>query len=806
MQHSEKKQKREKKSALRLGLWVVLSVISFLIFAGVLTAVLYVQFRFSHEVDLTLYRSPGWYRSPQFFAYSFTDRQNREGIVTDVTDRYYAEKKREHIPYGDLEGQLINAFVAIEDKRFFEHNGVDWYRTVAAGANYILGFSDHFGASTITQQLIKNMSGENEVSLHRKLQEILYALDLERHLSKSEILELYLNVISFSDGCVGIGEAAEHYFSKKVTQLTVAECATLAAIINNPTYYNPIRHPENNLERRNLILLQMQRQGYLSEEEYLAAIKAPLTLAVNKESGREGINSWYTDTVIADVIRDLMSEYGMSRSAASHLVYTGGLRIDMALDEEIQKEVEAYYRNTLTLPKNEKGEGAQSAVVVIDSKTGDLLGIAGAVGNKGGNHLQNFATQTRRPPGSTLKPLSVYAPALEEGIINWASVYDDVPIEFDFEGHSMWPRNANGVYCGLCNISYAVAHSTNTVAVRVLDEVGLRNSYRYVTQKFGLPGLVDRAGESDCNRAALALGQLHYGVTLRDLCASYTPFADEGVHHAVRSYYRVLGPDGKVLLSKPDGGEVVISRESAAIMTKLLGGVIGEGTGGVITLSDRIACAGKTGTSNNDCDRWFVGYTPEMICGVWCGYAYPEPLTGKNPATATWNAIMERICTADAIPDFSLPATVTEADYCMDSGKLITEDCRHDPRGSRTERGWFKVGDEPSTACDRHTLVQYHDGVCHDGCPDDGEEVALIRVERDFPREVTVRDAEYVYYGDPLTLPPNPDLSRAYFAVKSDRYYGRSGKREPYNRSCRYHPEREGESAPRPWELPQEPS
>ncbi len=795
-------QKREKKSAPRLGGWVVLSVISFLIFACVLGGVLYVQFSFSHEVDLTLYRSAGWYRSPQFFAYRFTDRQNREGSAYEVTDTFYAEKKREHIPYSELEGTLTHAFVAIEDKRFFEHHGVDWYRTVAAGANYILGFSDHFGASTITQQLIKNMSGENEVSLHRKLQEILYAIDLERHLGKSEILELYLNVISFSDGCVGIGEAAEHYFSKRVGELTPAECATLAAIINNPTYYNPIRHPEHNLSRRNLILSEMYAQGYLSETDYRTAVETPLSLAVNRDVGREGINSWYTDTVISDVIHDLMQEYGMSRSAASHLLYTGGLRIDMALDEDIQKEVEDYYRTTLVLPKNAKGESAESAIVVIDPKTGDLLGIAGAGGVKSGNHLQNFATQTKRPPGSTLKPLSVYAPALEEGLINWASVYDDVPVEFDYQGHSMWPKNANGVYRGLCDISYAVAHSTNTVAVRVLDEVGLRNSYRYVTERFKLKGLIDGKEESDCNRAALALGQLHYGVTLRDLCASYTPFADGGVRHEVRSYYRVLGPDGKVLLSKPDGGEVVLSRETSAIMTKLLEGVVKEGSGNTITLSDRVACAGKTGTSNNDCDRWFVGYTPDMICGVWCGYEYPEPLIGKNLSTQTWNAVMERITAKNATRNFAVPSTVTEVDYCMDSGHLLTEACRHDPRGNRTGRGWFKLGDEPSTPCDRHVLVRYYNGVCHSDCPVDGEEVALIRVTRQFSREVTVRDAEYVYFGDPMTMEPNPDPTRAYFAVDPKLFYGKSGKGEPYNRSCREHFRSEEESDPRPWEVP----
>jgi hypothetical protein len=308
-------------------------------------------------------------------------------------------------------------------------------------------------------------------------------LDLERRLGKEEILELYLNVISFSDGCVGVGEAAEHYFSKKPMELTTEECATIAAITNYPSYYNPINRPENNLARRNLILSEMGKQGFLSQNDANAAIQMPLSLHVSQKRDEE-VRSWYLDMVIEDVIHDLCQEYGMSRAEASRRVLSGGLRIDIAMDEEIQRTVEEYYRSVVQTPEGENGERAQSALIVLDGKTGDVLGVAGGVGEKTANRIQNFATQTLRPPGSSLKPITVYAPALEKGIINWATVYDDVPVNFGRDDAHPWPKNANGVYRGLTNVSYAVSHSTNTVAVKILEQVGLRQSFEMAKEKF----------------------------------------------------------------------------------------------------------------------------------------------------------------------------------------------------------------------------------------------------------------------------------------------------------------------------------
>ena len=774
----------------RLWIWQTLTFLMLLLVCGSVFIGLYIRTHFEMHLPSDFLKWSMKGESPHFYVYQFSDRLNREGELEDITATVSIGPAVRYVAYPELPEHVINAFVSIEDKRFFDHNGVDWYRTLAASANYLLGFSNQFGGSTITQQLVKNLTGHDEVTFSRKLQEILYALDLERSMDKTEILELYLNVIHFSDRCDGISQAAWHYFSKKPQELSATEAATIAAITNSPTYYNPIRNPANNQKRRDLILLQMYQQGYLSKEDYLDATATPIQLQVSERD--DGINSWYVDMVIDDVINGLIEKYGIGRTAASQFLYSGGLHIEMAMDREIQNTVEEYYRTAVKLPQNADGVSAQSALIVIDSRTGDVLGVAGAVGEKQGNRVQNFATQTKRPPGSALKPISVYAPALQEGLINWASVYDDVPVNFGTDQRVAWPRNATGVYRGLTNVAYAVAHSTNTVAVRILEELGVEQAFDYARNRFHLQGLSNTPEADDRGLAALALGQLHYGVTLRELSTAYTVFADGGVYHPWRSYYRVLDREGNILLSCADAGEVVLSEENAAIMTKLLQGVINDGTSSSITLGKTVECAGKTGTTNKDGDRWFVGYTPDLICGVWCGYEYPEPLEGRNICTQIWNRVMHSIVEErGGARSFSVPSDLIRVTYCKDSGELLSESCTKDPRGSRGEIGWFVVGQEPRHTCDCHVSCKVdleNGGVSHGFCPEDClGEVGLIRVERSFPIQIYVSDAQFVYRGDPTAITPESDPSRPYFYSLFKRPCGISATQKPYHRSCTEH-------------------
>lgn len=776
---------KKKKEKRRFVFWILIAL-CVLLFIGVLIAGLAIKMNFRTTLPEDFFSMNIIGQSPRFFVYRFTDRQNRIGTAEQLLETGFEQKADNYVSYGEIPQSVIDSFIAIEDKRFYHHKGVDWYRTAAACVNYLFKGQTHFGASTITQQLIKNMTGNDTVSISRKLQEILYALDLERTLDKTQIMEMYLNIIHFSDNCNGIVQAANHYFGKHPSELTVAEAATIAAITNNPSYYNPIRHPENNLKRRNLILSEMKEQGMITPDEYEEAVNRPLLLSVVESDPKSCVSSWYIDMVVEDVINDLMREHGLSRSSASSLVFRGGLRIDLAMDEKVQKIVEDYYENAVVTPVNQKGERAQSALIMIDSHTGDILGVAGAIGSKQGNRIQNFATQTKRPPGSVIKPLSVYAPALEEGIINWASVYDDVPVDFGKSGTKAWPKNANGIYRGLTNIPYAVAHSTNTVAVRVLQDIGLEKAYSYAKNRFHLSDLV----KQDQNTAALALGQLNYGVTLRDLTSAYTAFADAGTYHPWRSYYRVIASDGRILLSNDEKSEIALSEGNAAIMTKLLQGVVENGTSASITLKNTVECAGKTGTTNADGDRWFVGYTPDIVCGVWCGYEYPEPLVGKNLCTDIWNRMMISVFDArGGNTRFRIPSTLVRASYCKDSGMLMGETCSLDVRGDREEVGWFLREQLPRERCNRHVMCEYdseNHGISHGFCPL-CQKVALIDVSRKFPVPITVSDAPYTYCKDPETILPNPNANQAYYEADWGAFCGISSNLSPFNASCREH-------------------
>jgi len=731
-----------------------------------------------------------------------------EGVGSDTVSRIYyfdddgVARELEIISgsrmtvYAKLESipkDLQNAFVAVEDKRFYSHSGVDWYRTLGATLNYIFKFDTSFGASTITQQLIKNVTNDDEYSIRRKLQEIFYATDLERNMSKNEILEMYLNIVNLSQNCFGVGAAAEKYFSKDVSELSLIECAAIASITKNPSYYDPIKNPENNARRRDTVLTLMLEQGYITEEEYNETYGKELTLNVNRKSSEA--NSWYVDMVINDIIDDLIEELGYSRAAASLLVFSGGLKIYTAMDPDIQNTLTEYFENTDNFPEDDLEDG-RCAMIIIDPYTGNILGVAGSIGEKTGDRLQNYATDTRRPSGSAVKPLSVYAPALEEGVITWASVYDDVPIEFIEESdgtYKTWPNNATHVYHGLCGIEYAIEESLNTVAVNVLTDLGTDRSYDYLKNKFGLESLV----EADNGIASLALGQQNYGVTLRELTAAYTAFPNEGRRLEARSYILVQSREGKTLLSREIEGEQVISTETAAIMTKLLGSVTAAHA--TIDLDRYISTAGKTGTTQDTCDRWFVGYTPYYLAGVWYGHEYPTtlPESAKSICSTVWNDVMTEIhgeiIESGNIKDFDVPDNIITASFCADSGRLMTGACLADPRGDREESGWFVDGTQPTEFCTCHVLVDYdivHGGIASPFCYSENiKKVGLITVERDFPTEVTVTDAQYVYKLLPNNISPYFGDDKAYFAniMDTGRYCGISKGEKQYNRYCYYH-------------------
>lgn len=808
--------KKQSHSLIKYNLLKILLIIS--IIAVITTTVLslifaiYIERNIEKSIDDSLFAPVGTGASTKIYYYDYEDRENRIGTAYEISNKeLYSSYRCKSVSYDEIPKNMINAFVSIEDKRFFKHSGVDWGRTLAAGANYFLKFNDNFGGSTITQQLIKNVTKNDEYSFQRKLQEIFWALDLENKMDKTEILNMYLNVINLSEGCFGVGAAAEYYFEKNVSELSLSECACIAAITNSPTYYNPIKNPENNKKRRNIILYEMLEQNYISEDEYREAIADEIIIYKDIESEDKSVNSWYVDMVIDDCIDDLVGKYGYNRSMASLIVYTGGLEIYTVMDNDIQNSLEEYYSDPRNFPSNDKDEAPQSSTIIIDSKTGDILGVAGGIGEKTANRIQNFATQTLRPAGSVIKPLSVYAPALENGIINWATVYDDVPVDFgdynldatkgEIVNPVPWPKNATNIYRGLTNINYAISHSLNTVTVRVLEDLGIDKSFDFLYNKLKITNLIESKRLpngfiiTDKDYASLALGQFNYGVTLRETTAAYSIFANKGIYNNYRSYIRVTDSSGNLVLSNEYHGETVLSEENASIMTLMLQNVITDGTATSITLKNKCDVAGKTGTTQNNYDKWFIGYTPEYICGTWVGYEYPKSLSGipTNVANKIWDDVMLSICDSSQNSKFELSPNIIQAQYCADSGMKLTDACNSDPRGTRSEMGYFSADNMPEELCNTHLLVLYdsnNGGIAANECKSEYlVKVGLINVTRSFPMQIYVTDAQYVWRDIGNNIMPETTPSLPFFnnILKKDEYSGISKVEIQYNRYCRDH-------------------
>ncbi len=719
--------------------------------------------------------------------------ENENGDAAELSsDRISGYENALYCPLEEMSSDLINAFVAIEDKRFFEHGGIDWARTCSAVWEYLRNGSAHFGGSTITQQLVKNLTGDSERSVRRKVEELRRAAALERRFDKKEILEQYLNVVNLSENCYGVKTAANVYFSKDPCQLTPDEAATLAAITNNPAKYDPIRHPEANRARRDVILREMLAQGRIDEERYNAAVAKETVLCVNHDAMSGRVNSWFADLVVKDVIDALVNEKGMSTAAASRLVYCGGLKIFTTVDPRLQELLTEYYADPENFPTHTDGKKAQSAMMIVDPKNGDVLAVAGAVGEKKGNRLQSFATDARRPSGSVIKPLSVYAPALEKGLITYATVFDDVPKQFRQNG-APWPRNSPDVYRGLTNVNAALTHSVNTVTVSILEKLGSRAAYRYLTEQLGFHSL--NAAE-DTGAAALALGQQSKGVTLSELLGGYTALANGGVYEGIRSYYKVLNRKDELLLTRENPHKRVLDADNAAIMTMLLRQVTKNGTARELTLTDQVDVAGKTGTSSQSCDKWFIGYTPELLAGVWYGHEYPESLTDikGNPALTVFDKVMNEAIASRTVRvrQFDTSGDLVAVRYCKDSGRLPSEACSLDPRGDRLEVGYFKRGTEPTEHCNCHVCISYcvRGGVATDECPADGcHTVALVRALRRFPRQIKVLDAPYTYGGAVVAKERKLSDNEPYYAInyQTKQNFGVGMDVLPYNRICPGH-------------------
>ena len=671
-----------------------------------------------------------------------------EPIEVEVTA--FGAAKKIWYSLSECSEYLKNGFVAVEDREFYTHSGVNLRRTFGAFLNYIFGGGKQYGASTITQQVVKNISGDNEKTALRKVSEILRATEIEKNHSKDEILEMYLNIVPMSENMVGVGFASDRYFGKTPDTLSLSEAAAIVGITNSPAKYDPRKNPEACVLRRNKVLFAMLDMGFISEEDYENAKNSPLTLIKEDTAPR----SWFVETVIDELIEDIKEAYDLSDSAARLKLMRGGYNVYMTEKRCVQEKLEAFFENPDNLPR-ECADGLNFAMCVCDSKSGVLLGTIGGAGQKEGAELLNLAT-VPHPPGSCLKPLALYAPLLDEGKINWATVFDDVPVSFSETGGTVtpYPRNSPERYDGLITVKDALRLSKNTVAIRLFELLGKEKIFTALTEDFAFNTIVRSAKGysgtvSDLAPSPLALGQLSFGIPLKSLTEAYTVFPSDGVKHSSRSYYLVCDKDGGLVIDKTDNENRIYKESTARIMNQLLMSVVADGTAERITLKHEIDTAGKTGTTAEGRDRLFVGYTPYLTAGIWCGY----PSSNAPVSTLSvshleiWDKVMAQLHEGVNTDTHFKTDGLILSEYCRDSGAIPDISCTFDPRADRIEYGYFTRDNAPREFCSVHKTYAFDpiSGTVVDGFGVNNlVPIALpVLPERNFPLEIEVTDEKY---------------------------------------------------------------
>ncbi|MDY5895893.1 MAG: transglycosylase domain-containing protein [Oscillospiraceae bacterium] len=639
---------------------------------------------------------------------SFVYAYDKSGATVELA-RLHGEEDRVWVDLDDMSPYLKEAFIALEDTRFMKHHGVDWIRTFGV----ILKPSNiGQGGSTITQQLIKNVTNNKEVTIVRKYREILMALNLEENYNKDVILEAYLNTLYLGSGCYGVKTASEKYFGKDVSELDAAECACLAVITKAPTKYNPLLNPEENLKRRNhcLKLMYDDGKGCLNEEEYNAATTENLiftnspdyvpsdkikdTKTANEEE--KVINSFYVDYVIQAVRDDLMEKYGYSKQQATNQIYYGGLKIYTAVDLDVQATLEDVYVNRKSFPdmvSKKDGSKVQSAMTIMDYQ-GRIVAMVGQAGAKTQNRGLNRAANSYRQPGSTIKPLATYAPAIDMNIYNYSSMIKDYAIAVN---GSLWPHNVDKSLGSGNNVTvkYAIQKSLNTVPARIINyDVGIDNSFNFLRDNFHLSRLDEK---EDRTLSPLATGALTNGTTTVEMAAAYATFGNGGLYYKPYAYYKVTNSSGSeiVLSNENPASQRAISEETSDIMCELLQ-TVDTSYYGTASNVRKFQIMAKTGTTSSDKDRWFCAGTPYYVAAVWVGFDSPETLNASvNPGGKIFFRVFDDIHKGLDAKQFPKSSGTVEKSFCSRTGKLASSNC-----GS-TQKGWYKITSLPAvcTSC-----------------------------------------------------------------------------------------------------------
>ncbi len=683
-------------------------------------------------------------------------------------DRLDGGESREYVTIDKIPINLQHAFIAIEDERFYDHDGVDYQGFIRATYQTLFGNSKQ-GGSTITQQVIKNKLGIKRNTIETKLQEQMLATEYEKQLreslgskekAKQAVLEVYLNAIALGKGQIGVQAASLRYFNKNVEDLTLAECCVIAAITQNPTGYNPITYPEENIKRAGVALDNMLEFGFITKAEYDAAKREDVYSKISETESmmkeQPSYHSYFNDALFDAVSKALQEKYALTPQEASQYIYYGGLSIYSTQDLDMQKIVDEAYLDDELFPANDYGVAVtyevsilnsltnktqtykqkgnvknfeevdafvaserekllgqngsvvdeivyavvqpQSAMVIIDYHNGEVKAIAGGRGEKQTNRGLNRATDSQRQPGSVFKVLASYAPAIDMGIITPATVFDDVPYSYGKYEPKNWYFNPP--YRGLSTTRDGIRDSMNVITVKNMNDTGINNCLNYL-MNFGFTTLID-----DDYNLSTALGGVTYGVTQMEVTAAYGTIANEGMYVKPYLFTKVYNHDGEIILENIPEPVQVLKKTSAYLLTNMMQDVVTAGTGGQARFQNiKMPIAGKTGTTSDNRDLTFVGYTPYYVAGVWLGYDMPKPMdkNTKSDHMRLWRSVMEKIHAELPPKEFERPEGITTASICRKSGQLGVKGlCDLDPRGNMIRTEYFAVGTVPRDYCTVH--------------------------------------------------------------------------------------------------------
>ena len=784
---------------------------------------------------------------------SYVYNVNEDGEI-ELLQELYASTDWKKATYEEIPEALINAAVAIEDKRFYEHQGVDWITTIKAFANMFFG-DETVGGSSITQQLIKNKTGKDSVTVQRKVQEFFSATLVEKNNDKKVIIEEYLNSIYMGQGCRGVKSAAAAYFGKELQTLTIAECASLISITNNPSLFDPYSDSEyeyagelmngkqRNRHRQMLVLGEMLSQGYITQEEYDEAVAQELVLksgideedqwivCANASCGYEGtrstfavdsslkcpqcgtvpvitsdasqeVYSYFVDALLKDVAREMAEQDGITEWNQSiwedylDKINRGGYHIYATIDKEVQDQVDKIYKDLDNIPDTRSAQQLQSAIVVIDNTTGDIVAMAGGVGDDKVHFGFNRATQSELQSGSSIKPLTIYAPGFEQGTISPATVIKDLPLTYDEDGP--WPRNDDREYSYSRTVYSGLEDSVNAVAANTLQKIGANYGFEFAKDYFGLSTLIDE----DLQFSSLALGAQEHGITVRDMASAFATFPNDGIYREGRTYTKVYDSKGNLVLDNTQDSEEILSKKAVNYTNYCLTNAASAGTGAGADFYD-VDVAGKTGSTSSFRDRWFCGYTGYYTAAVWCGYDTPETIStiggSFNPASRLWKNVMEPL--HEGLENIVMYDTreMVQVSICLDSGKIATDACAADPRGGRVESGiWVYPEDVPAAVCDEHVLLDYCStggGVANEYCLHLAQAGADVKLEKKGLLKMTQSDIQEILKAENYGL-HSKYLSDSYvYLVNNDGTDGsfkgfhnniNSGVTAPY-KICTYH-------------------